>query len=80
MKHKSRLYAHGGMQPWEVKYWKTYAPVLNCISVRSLLDIASIHRFPRRSIDFVTVFPQADFDVYFFMDINFGMVDDRNRG
>ena len=36
-KHKARLCAHGGMQQWGVNYWKTYAPVVNWISVRFLL-------------------------------------------
>ena len=32
-KHKARLCAHGGMQPWGVNYWETYAPTVNWISV-----------------------------------------------
>ena len=43
MKQMSRIYEHGGMQQWGVNEWETCAPVVNCISVRSLLDIASIH-------------------------------------
>ena len=33
---------------WGVKHWGTYDPVVNRISVRSTLDIASIHEFRRR--------------------------------
>ena len=29
MKHKSRLFLHGGMKQWGVKYWETYSPVVN---------------------------------------------------
>ena len=43
MKHKYMLCVHGEIQKWGVKYWENYAPVLNWISVRSLLDIESIH-------------------------------------
>ena len=39
------------------------------ISARLLLVIASIHEFPSRSIDSVLAFPQADLDVYVFVDI-----------
>ena len=43
IKHKTGLCEHGGMKQWGVKYWKNYAPVVNSISVRSLLDIACTH-------------------------------------
>ena len=46
---------------------ENYAPVVNWISVSSLLDIASIHEFPIISIDFVIFFTQNDLDVNFFM-------------
>ena len=39
LKHKARLCAHGGMQKWGINYWDTYAPVVNWISVRTLLSI-----------------------------------------
>ncbi len=29
MNHKAKLCAHGGMKKWVVKYWETYAPVVN---------------------------------------------------
>ena len=61
-----------------VNYWETYAPVVNWISVRSLLDIESIHEFPRRSIDFVLDFTQSDFDVDVFMDLPSGVGVDGN--
>ena len=34
----------------------------------SLLDIASIYKFPIRSNEFVLAFPQADIDVDVFME------------
>ena len=79
MKHRSRLCAHRGMQKWVVQYWWTCDPVVNRISMRSLLDIASIHELSRISIDFVLAFTQSDVDVYVFMDITLGMGVDGNR-
>ena len=67
IKHKYKLCAHRLMQQWEVNYLENYAPVVNWISVSSLLDIASIHEFPIISIDFVIFFTQNDLDVNFFM-------------
>ena len=32
-KHKVRLCAHGGMQVWGVKFWETFLPVVNWMSV-----------------------------------------------
>ena len=43
MKHKARLFSHGGMQQWGVNYWETYSPVVNWISVRHPLAIVSIN-------------------------------------
>ena len=42
--------------------------------MRSILAIASIHAFPRRSIEFVLSFPQSNLDMYVFMDIPLGTV------
>ena len=61
------------MKQWVVKYWKHYAPVVNRISVRSLLAIESIHEFPSISNDFLIAFNQADLDMYVFMEITLGM-------
>ena len=59
MKYKARLCAHGGMQRLGVKYWETYVPVVNWISVRTLLAVAKIHGLSSQSIDFVIAFNQA---------------------
>ena len=73
MKYKAILCAHGGMQQWGVNYWETYSPVVNWISICTLLAISSIHGLPSRSIDFVLAFPQADFDVDVFMELPVGI-------
>ena len=80
MWQKSRLCSHGLMQQWGFNSWETYAPVLNWISVRSLLYIASMHEFSRRSIDFLLAFTQDDLDVDVFMDIPLWMVVYVKRG
>ena len=68
------------MQHWGVNYWKTYPPVVNWISVRSLLAISSIHELPNILTDFLLDFPLYDLDVDVFMDLPLGMGVDRNRG
>ena len=80
MKHKARICDHVRMQQWVVYYWKTNAPVLNLINVRSILAIASIHNLPIISLDSALDFTQADIDVDFSMDLPLGMLFYGNRG
>ena len=80
LKHKARLCAHGGQQTWGVNYWETYAPVVNWLSVRTLLALSIIHDLETRSIDFVLAFPQADLDVDIFMELPYGFDIDGKRG
>jgi hypothetical protein len=72
LKHKARLCAHGGMQTWGENYWETYAPVVNWLSVRTLMALSIIHDLETRSIDFVLAFPQADLDVDIYMELPYG--------
>ena len=69
LKHKARLCAHGGMQTCGENYWETYAPVVNWLSVRTLLTLSITHNLETRSIDFVLAFPQADLDVDVYMEL-----------
>ena len=46
----------------------------------SLLDKSSIHKFTITPIDFVLDFPQADLDIYVFMDLSLGMAAYGNIG
>ena len=46
MKHKTRLCGNEVIQKWGFNYWETHVPVVDWISVRSLLVIKSIHKFP----------------------------------
>jgi hypothetical protein len=79
LKHKARLCAHGGMQTWGVNYWETYAPVVNWLSVRTLMALSIIHDLETRSIDFVLAFPQADLDTDVYMELPFGFDFDGRR-
>ena len=72
LKLKARLNAHGGMQTWGVDYWETYAPVVNWLSIRTLLTLSVIHDLETKSIDFVEAFPQADLDVPVWMELPWG--------
>ena len=72
LKHKARLCAHGGMQTWGENYWETYAPVVNWLSVRTLMALSIIHDLETRSIDFILAFPQAELDVDIYMELPYG--------
>ena len=79
IKHKARLCAHGGMQQWGINFWETYAPVVNWLSVRTLLILSLVLDLETRSIDFVLAFPQADLDIDVYMEIPFGFTIDGSR-
>ena len=63
MKQKTKPCAHSRIQQRSVKEWETYAPVVNWISVCTLLAILRIHNLENRLINFFLVFPQADLDI-----------------
>lgn len=65
--YKARLCAHGGNQVWGENYWETYAPVVHCLSIRTMLAISIIHKLQSRSVDFTLAFPQADLDKLVYM-------------
>jgi hypothetical protein len=69
------------MQRWGEKYWETYSPVVNMISVKLRLRIAKIHGLESKSIHFVLAFPQADLDEDIWMDllIGFEPIDDPSK-
>ena len=79
-KHKSRLCAHGGMQTWGENYWETYDPVVHWLSVRTLLIVSMLNDLEARSIDFTLAFPQADLDVYMYMELPVGFDNNGCKG
>ena len=78
-KHKARLCAHGGMQTWGVNYWETYSPVVNWLSVRTLMALSIIHDLETRSIDFVLAFPQAELEVPVYMELPSGFSSENSQ-
>ena len=67
------------MKKLGVNYWDTYDTMAIRISVRSLLDIASINDFTSRPIEFLLAFTQADIDMDVFKDIPLRIGGDGNR-
>ena len=61
------------MKKWGINYWDTYDPVVNWISVQSLIAITKIHNMRSWSIDFVLAFPQADLNVNVYMELPIGI-------
>ena len=78
--HKARLCAHGGMQTWGENYWETYAPVVNWLSVRTLLLVSMLNDLEAKSIDFILAFPQAELDVDVYMELPAGFDKDGCNG
>ena len=68
-KHKARLCAHRGKHQWGINYWKTYAPVVNWVSVRFLLIISQLAGLETQALDFVLAFLQAKLYVPVYMKI-----------
>lgn len=79
-KHKARICAHGGQQTWGENYWETYAPVVNWLSVRTLLIVSMLNDLETRSIDFTLAFPQADLDVDVYMELPVGFDHEGHKG
>ena len=71
-KYKARICAHGGLQTWGEKYWETYAPVVNCLSVSTLMILSILRDLETSSIDFTLAFTQANLDVDVFMELPVG--------
>ena len=67
--YKARICAHGVMQEKGINYWETYAPVVQWMSVRIMLTLAAIENLHTKSIDFVLAYPQANLDVYIYMEL-----------
>ena len=73
-KHKARLCAHGGIQEWGENYWEKYIPMLHMLTLQLLLSLCNIHKLESKSIDFVLAFPQADLEVYIWMELPIGFI------
>ena len=49
-KYKARICVHSGMQEKVINYWETYAPVVQCMSVRIMLTQGAIENLHTKSI------------------------------
>ena len=58
-----------------------YAPVVQWMSVRIMLTLASIENLHTKSIDFVLAYPQANLDVDIYMELpqGFNVVPESGR-
>jgi len=79
LKHKARLCAHGGMQIEGEHYWDTYSPVVQWMTVRFLLIVASILNLHTRSIDFTLTYTQAPIDINIYLGLPAGFTVEGNH-
>jgi Reverse transcriptase (RNA-dependent DNA polymerase)/GAG-pre-integrase domain len=71
-KWKARLNVHGGKQIKDVNYWDTYAPVASWSSIRVVMNMAALHGWVTRQLDFVLAFPQAPVETDIYIEIPSG--------
>jgi Reverse transcriptase (RNA-dependent DNA polymerase) len=71
-KWKARLNVHGGKQIKDFNYWETYAPVASWSSIRVIMNMAALHGWVTRQLDFVLAFPQAPVETDIYMEIPAG--------
>ena len=67
LKHKARLCAHVGMQKGGVKYWDTYSPVVNWMSVGAILTLSILRELQTKSVDFFLAYTKAGLNTDIFM-------------
>jgi Reverse transcriptase (RNA-dependent DNA polymerase) len=76
-KWKARINIHGGTKQIKgVNYWDTYAPVATWPLIRVIMNMAAIHCWVARQLDFVLAFPQAPVETDLYMEIPQGFVVD----
>ena len=70
--HKSLLFDHVGMQKWGLNYWDTYSPLVNWMSVRSMLTLSILRELHTKSVYFVMTYTQSDVKTEIFMELFIG--------
>ena len=60
------------MKQWGDRYWETYSPVLNMLTVCLILAISKLHKLDSKAIDFVLAFPQAGLEEDIWMQLPIG--------
>ena len=61
-------------------YWETYAPVVNWMSIRTMLVLRSLHNLHAWSADFVQAFSQPEIKVDIYLEIPLDMRSPENKG
>ena len=70
IKHKAHLCAHGGMQKCGLNYLYTYSPVVNWVSVRSMIRLIILIELYTKSVNFVLSYTQYDVKTEIFMELS----------
>ena len=72
---------HGVMQQLGLNYWETYVPVVNWISIHTLIAVSPIYDIHSISTDFVLGSDQSKLDFDVFTEMTMGMdIDSTHRG
>ena len=75
-RYKARINVDGSRMIHNVHYTETYAPVASWATIRLILTIALMFRWPTRQLDYKLAFPQAPIERELFMKIPKGYVID----
>lgn len=78
-RYKARLVARGFEQKYKVDYEETYSPVVNSVSLRSLLSIAAQKRLKLRQFDIKTAFLHGNLNEKIYMQIPKGYPDNKGK-
>ena len=68
-RYKARINVDGSRMIHNVHYTKTYAPVASWATIRLILTIALMFKWPTRQLDYKLAFPQAPIERELFMKI-----------
>ena len=68
-KWKAGLNMHGGQQYYVVNYLDTYSPVVNWLSISTLLTMAAINKCHSSQVDFIQACLQAPIDYELYMEL-----------
>ena len=82
LKYKYLICDDGRHQQWGINYWETYAPVVNWITIWTMLILSLINLLHSRVIDFTLAFPQAELnvDIYMLLPEGYNMVSNNTSG
>ena len=69
IKNEAFLCAHKVILKWGANYWDTYSPVVNWMSVRSMLTLIILRELHIKLVDFVLAYNQADVKTEIFIEL-----------